>query len=360
MSATPNILHLDWFVIQAPAGALAEEALLYPLIPADLASGKAFCLIPYKNPKNQKPDIKFFHAEKPVKLNLKNSDIKDSLPLILKAAVTKSEYIGKVNYLKKQISIGNIYEINYCIEFFALDIAIDPLSVYRILNRLTHAPYSRLVKLGNDYILSASPELFLKKEGTNLFTKPIKGTIRRGVTAKEDELLKQQLHTSIKERTENVMAVDVARNDLSRVASRGSVKVNRLYNIETYQTVHQMVSTVSCELKKDISFKEIIEATFPMASMTGAPKIKAMELIDETESFSRGPYSGAMGFIEENGDFELAVNIRSIFYNQSTGRLSIAVGSAITYLSDPEQEYEECLLKANALLKALNATIQEF
>ena len=154
------------------------------------------------------------------------------------------------------------------------------------------------------------------------------------------------------------MAVDVARNDLSQVAKKGTVKVNKLYNIETFETVHQMVSTVSCELKENTSFEKIMDATFPMASMTGAPKLRAMQLIDEFEDFDRNFYSGAMGVIDENEDFTLAVNIRCIFYNQKTKRLSIAVGSAITHLCEPEKEYDECLLKANALLKALNARIE--
>jgi para-aminobenzoate synthetase component 1 len=229
--------------------------------------------------------------------------------------------------------------------------------VYLKLNELTLAPYSSLAKIGDDYIICASPELFLKRTGKELITKPIKGTAPRGKSKEEDERLKEELYTSKKERTENVMAVDVARNDLSVIASRGSVSVNKLYNIESYQTVHQMVSTVKCELKENISFQDIIQATFPMASMTGAPKISAMNLIDEYEGFERKYYSGAMGRVEENGDFEFCVIIRSIFYNQRTKRLSIAVGSAITHLCDPEKEYEECLLKANALLRALNATL---
>ena len=167
------------------------------------------------------------------------------------------------------------------------------------------------------------------------------------------------MFNSEKERTENVMAVDVARNDLSIIAKKGTVAVNKLYTIESFETLHQMVSTVSCQIKETTSFEDIINATFPMASMTGAPKISAMKLINEFENFERNYYSGAMGLIEENGDFELSVNIRSIFYNQRSKRLSIAVGSAITHLCDAEKEYDECLLKANALLQALNAKIFE-
>ena len=149
------------------------------------------------------------------------------------------------------------------------------------------------------------------------------------------------------------MIVDVARNDLSRIAKKGSVIVEKLYNIETYEQVHQMVSTVGCELRDNISFQDILHATFPMASMTGAPKIRAMQLIDNFENYSRGPYSGCMGYIKENGDFDLNVLIRSIFYNEKESYLSFSVGSAITAMCDPEKEYEECLLKAAALKKAL-------
>jgi len=271
----------------------------------------------------------------------------------LKAKTSRDEYISTVNRLKEHIQNGDIYEINYCITFEANDIEIDPFFIYYKLNAISKAPYSALVKLNDKYIISASPELFLGKRGNKLFTKPIKGTARRGKTGIDDANYKADLFNSLKERTENVMIVDVARNDLSRVAKKGSVAVEKLYDIESYEQVHQMVSTISCDLKENISLKEIISATFPMASMTGAPKIRAMELIDDYESNSRGPFSGCMGYIEENGDFDLSVLIRSIFYNESKKYLSFSVGSAITYLCDPEKEYEECLLKAAAMKKVL-------
>jgi para-aminobenzoate synthetase component 1 len=173
----------------------------------------------------------------------------------------------------------------------------------------------------------------------------------------EDVELRDGLFNSIKDRTENVMAVDVARNDLSVVAAKGSVEVNKLYNIETFENVHQMVSTVKCELLPGTSFERIIGATFPMASMTGAPKRKAMELIGEHENFERSYYSGTMGIINHNGDYTLPVLIRSIFYDASAEDLWFAAGGAITSLSDPAEEYEECLLKATAVLKALGATL---
>lgn len=313
--------------------------------------------MPYKNPKGEKVASFFYEVKKEFFFVYVSNSKYSEREIKLSASTSKKSYIKKITELKRQIQQGNIYEINYCIEFFSNDVEIDPLTVYNKLNTLTKAPYSSIIKLGDDFIISASPELFLKKEGPMLYSKPIKGTAKRGENKRVDAELKNNLFHNIKERTENVMAVDVARNDFSIIAERGTVKVNKLYNIETYETVHQMVSTVSCELKENLSFEEIINATFPMASMTGAPKISAMNLIDEVEDFERKYYSGAMGIIDEDEDFELSVNIRSIFYNQKTKRLSIAVGSAITHLCDPEKEYEECLLKAEALLKALNATI---
>ena len=323
---------------------------------SELAPG-SFVLLPYQNPQTQKPRPLFYkiYSKKKIELPV---NFKEQKAIILKAKTRKEKYIQNLIALKEHIQQGNIYEINYCIEFFAEDVEIDPVSVFLKLNELSKAPYALLVKLNDEFIISASPELFLKKEGNLLYSKPIKGTAKRGKNTEEDEALKNALYANLKERTENVMAVDVARNDLSQLAKKGSVNVNKLYNIETFETVHQMVSTVSCELKENTRFENIIEATFPMASMTGAPKLRAMQLIDEFEDFERQNYSGAMGIINEKEDFTLAVNIRSIFYNQKTKRLSIAVGSAITYLCEPEKEYDECLLKASALLKALEAEIK--
>lgn len=268
-------------------------------------------------------------------------------------SVSKEEYIENVNRLKNHILKGNIYEINYCISFEAKNAFINPYLIYKKLNQISQAPFSSLVKMEDKFIICASPELFLSKRGKKLITQPIKGTARRSTNFQEDEQIKNELKNSLKERTENVMIVDVARNDLSRIAQKGTVTVEKLYEIESYQQVHQMVSTVSCELKEETSFEDIIHATFPMASMTGAPKIRAMELIDEFETHNRGPFSGCVGYIDENGDFDLNVLIRSIFYNEKEKYLSFSVGSAITYLCEPEKEYEECLLKASALIKSL-------
>jgi para-aminobenzoate synthetase component 1 len=276
-------------------------------------------------------------------------------PIHINATVSRSVYIDKVNALKQHIQNGDIYEINYCIAFEASDVRAHPFDLYKRLNSISKAPYSAFVKLDDKYIISSSPELFLRKRGNKLLTKPIKGTAARGKNEAEDVLAKKELQTSLKERTENVMIVDVARNDLSRIANKGSVQVEKLYDIETYQQVHQMVSTVSCDLKENTSLNAILKATFPMASMTGAPKIRAMQLIDEYESNSRGPYSGCLGYMLPNGDMDLAVLIRSIFYNETERHLSFSVGSAITHLCDPAKEYDECLLKAKAMMQVLGA-----
>jgi para-aminobenzoate synthetase component 1 len=329
--------------------------------------GFFFCSYDYKNQienlvsKNNSPlkfnDILFFEenfsADFSKQTSLDNKTELKKVKIDLKAITSKEEYIRKVILLKEHIQAGDIYEINYCITFETKNVNIDPFEIYTKLNSISKAPYSALIKLEDKYIISASPELFLSKRGNTLFTKPIKGTAKRGNTPEADEKLKTELFTSVKERTENVMIVDVARNDLSRIAKKGTVKVDKLFDIETYEQVHQMASTVSCELKEGVSFKDIIHATFPMASMTGAPKIRAMELIDEFETYSRGPYSGCIGYIKENGDFDLSVLIRSIFYNETEKYLSFSVGSAITALCDPEKEYEECLLKAAAMKKVL-------
>lgn len=342
-----------------PHSSLFGDGTLYQLEPSAIFAKNSFVLLPYQNPQVRKITPAFYTIKNRTALKTIDFDSNTpvSEPLALKATTPREEYIQKVIRLKAEIQRGNVYEINYCIEFTAENCNINPFTIFFQLHQLAKAPYATLFKTGDDFIISASPELFLKKEGTRLSTKPIKGTTRRGKTPEEDEILKNELQNNIKERTENVMAVDVARNDLSMFATKGSVQVNKLYNIETFETVHQMVSTVSCDVKEHTSFKNMIDATFPMASMTGAPKLRAMQLIDTFEDFERKNYSGAMGIIDEKEDYTLSVIIRSIFYNQETKKLSLAVGGAITYLSEPEQEYEECLLKAKALLQVLNARI---
>jgi para-aminobenzoate synthetase component 1 len=302
------------------------------------------------------PETLFIEVEKKITTNkLSNSNSKkDSIKINLISTVSKEEYITKFNSIKNHIHKGDVYEMNYCITFEAKDVKINPIELFEKLNSISDAPFACLAKFDHQYIISSSPELYISKRENTLFTKPIKGTAKRGKTSSEDDDLKNNLLHSLKERTENVMIVDVCRNDLSRIAKKGTVTVEKLFDIESYKQVHQMVSTVKCQLKENTTFKEIIVNTFPMASMTGAPKIRAMQLIDEYELYNRGPYSGAIGYIDKNGDFDLSVLIRSIFYDEKKHYLSFSVGSAITAMCNAEDEYEECLLKAKAMIQVLS------
>lgn len=271
----------------------------------------------------------------------------------IKTRESKSSYIEKVNALKQHIQQGNIYEVNFCMEFYAESILINPYVLFEKLMKISPMPFSCFIKYYDKYLICASPERFLKKNGNYIQSQPIKGTIKRGITLDEDLQLKEQLKNNEKERSENVMIVDLVRNDLSRIAEKGSVKVEELFGIYSFPQWHQMISTVSCQVKPDFSFVDILKATFPMGSMTGAPKISAMKLIEKYESTKRGMYSGSVGIMLPNSDFDLNVVIRSIQYNANTGYLSFMVGSAITINSDAEKEYDECLLKAKAILNVL-------
>jgi len=277
-------------------------------------------------------------------------------PLNLQQRVSKKEYIETINKLKSHILRGDCYEINYCQEFFAEVATIDPVKVYSKLSAISPNPFSALYKLDNKFLICASPERFLKKQGNKILSQPIKGTSSRYLLDEnKDAESRKNLFESDKDRSENVMVVDLVRNDLSRVCEEGSVKVDELYGIYSFPQVHQMISTVSGELKENINFEEIIKATFPMGSMTGAPKKRVMELIERYEKSRRGIFSGALGYIIATGDFDFNVVIRSIMYNASEKYLSFMAGSGITFYSDPEQEYEECLLKAEAMKNALTA-----
>ncbi len=338
--------------------ALANTLKAYILEPQHQlsTSAKTFCLIPFPTSETKTVSPQYYQCVNEQSFPLPTFTDTDFSPLLLEAQ-SETDYIAAVNALKQHIQLGNIYEVNYCVELFSKEANISPLHVFLKLQQLANAPYARLVKLNEQYIISVSPELFLKRQGLRLISKPIKGTAARGATEAADEQNKNDLRHSVKEQTENVMIVDVTRNDFSKLAQRGSVATDVLFGIETFNTVHQMVSTVSCRLPANLTFEQIIEATYPIPSITGAPKQRATQLILETETFKRHYYCGAMGFIEPNGDFELAVIIRSIFYNANTHFLNIGVGSAITHLCNAKAEYEECLLKAKVLIKALNATI---
>jgi para-aminobenzoate synthetase component 1 len=269
----------------------------------------------------------------------------------------KTTYLAKVENLRASIALGDIYEITFCQEFFAEHAAIDPYQVYLNLNSLSPTPFSGFFKLADKYILSASPERFLCKRGNQLFSQPIKGTSKRSADTEEDERIRLALLNNSKEQAENVMIVDLVRNDLTKSALRGSVKVEELFGIYTFPQVHQMISTISCLIDPSIHPVDALKNTFPAGSMTGAPKVRAMQLIEQTERSRRGIYSGSFGYFEPNGDFDFNVVIRSILYNQSKQYLSFQVGGAITYASSAEAEYEECLLKASAIIKTLQGPV---
>ncbi|MBL4715872.1 MAG: anthranilate synthase component I family protein [Bacteroidia bacterium] len=274
--------------------------------------------------------------------------------LNIKQKISKQDYCNKVRHIKDHIAKGDIYELNFCQEFYSEQATIDPVKTYTDLNTLSPMPFSSFYKIDDKYLICASPERFIKKTGNRLISQPIKGTISRGKTEDEEEIKKEFLRTNAKEKAENVMIVDLVRNDLSRSSKKGSVKVDELYGIYTFNQLHQMISTVSSELKDDVHFVDAIKSAFPMGSMTGAPKIRAMELIEKYGETKRGLFSGAVGYISPDKDLDFNVVIRSILYNQSTKYLSYQVGSAITANSEIESEYEECLLKAEAINKVLN------
>ena len=271
------------------------------------------------------------------------------------ARTSKEKYLANVQRIKDQIRAGDFYEMNYCCEYYAEQSQIDPVSVFSRLNMSAGAPFSSFVKLHDKYLLCASPERFLRKTGNKIISQPIKGTIKRGKTQEENDQLKSQLLHSAKERAENVMIVDLVRNDLAKSAKHGTVKVDDLFGIYEFPTVNQMISTVSAECRADIHPVDIIRNAFPMGSMTGAPKVEVMKNIESYEDQKRGLYSGSVGYFTPDGDFDLNVVIRSIFYNASNQYVSIQVGSAVTYDADPQSEYDELQLKARAMLEALEA-----
>ncbi|WP_428330242.1 anthranilate synthase component I family protein [Mucilaginibacter sp.] len=271
----------------------------------------------------------------------------------IQSRFNKEAYIAVVEKIKEHINRGDIYVTNFCQEFFAENAVIDPLAVFLKLNEISPNPFASFFKWNDNYILCATPERFLAKRGNKLISQPIKGTARRGITPAEDELIIQQLRNHTKELQENVMVVDMVRNDLTRSAKQGSVKTEELFGIYSFRHVHQMISTVVCELQEDVSPVQAIRNTFPMGSMTGAPKISAMQLMEQYEQSRRGVYSGAIGYFSPDDDFDFNVVIRTLLYNQGKAYLSFSAGSAITYHANAEQEYEECLLKARAILEVL-------
>ena len=272
----------------------------------------------------------------------------------LKPRISKSAYIEKVSRIKEHLQYGDIYEMNFCQEFYASKIEIDPIGAFHKLNCLSQTPFSCYYRVGDKHLLCGSPERFLKKDGNKLISQPIKGTAGRGHDDLSDQMLKDSLLKDPEEQSESVMIVDLVRNDLSRTALKGSVQVEELFGIYPFKQMYQMISTVTSELQGGVHLVDAIRNAFPMGSMTGAPKVRAMELIEDYECTKRGLYSGAVGYITPDGDFDFNVVIRSIIYNEKKQYLSSIVGGAITDKSDPEKEYQECLLKAKPLFDTLN------
>lgn len=268
--------------------------------------------------------------------------------------VTPSDYLTIIKKLQQHILRGDCYEINFCQEFFSENQSIEPLQVYERLVSISPNPFAALYKFNDRFCICASPERYLKKAGNKIYSQPIKGTAKRNLTnAADDNKNKEHLLASEKERSENVMVVDLVRNDLSKVCKEGTVKVDELFGIYSFPQVHQMISTISGELKDGLHWVDIIKATFPMGSMTGAPKKRVMELIEKYETTKRGLFSGAIGYIDPTGNFDFNVVIRSLLYNAESKYISFQAGSAITFYSDPKKELEECFLKVAAIKQVL-------
>jgi len=273
--------------------------------------------------------------------------------LKIKLRIHKDEYHQKVNKLIEHIHRGDIYEANFCQEFYAENTCIDPYKIYQELNKISTPPFATFFKVDFQYLLSASPERYIRKEGQKIISQPIKGTAKRYINKIQDDKTAFDLARDEKERSENIMIVDLVRNDLSRTAKKGSVQVEELCKVYSFKQVHQMISTVVSEIEHTTHPVDVIKDTFPMGSMTGAPKVSAMQIIENLEETKRGLYSGTVGYFTPNDDFDFNVIIRSILYNQEKEYISFSVGGAITAKSIPEKEYEECLLKAKAMKQVL-------
>lgn len=271
----------------------------------------------------------------------------------IKGVISKAYYKKSVEQIKDHIQRGDIYEVNFCQEFYSGNATIDPAGVWLKLLKESPTPFSCYYKLEDKYLLCASPERFMRKTGKTIISQPIKGTAARGKTEEQDRKRMMSLSMDPKERAENIMITDLVRNDLSKIAARSSVKVNELCGIYPFPGVFQMQSDITAELESSVPLSRIIRAMFPMGSMTGAPKVRAMQIIEQYERSNRGLYSGSVGYITPEMDFDFNVVIRSIQYNHENSVLSFMAGGAITSLSLPENEYQECLLKAGSIMKIL-------
>ncbi len=309
------------------------------------------------------PELIFSEITRPE--NVEDLTTKGRSPIHIRSRLDRQQYIDVIEKLRSHILRGDCYEINYCMEFFADDVDIDPLEVYNRLGGLSPNPFSSMYRIKDRWLLCASPERYLKRAGDVVISQPIKGTSRRKVQDGEvlqpsDAQDRDKLYHSAKDRSENVMVVDLVRNDLSRFCIEGSVEMEELYGIYTFPQVHQMISTIRGRVVPGTNFADMLRHSFPMGSMTGAPKRRVMELIGQYEDSARGLFSGSLGYIAPSGDLDFNVVIRSILYNQSSGHLSMPAGSGITFYSNAADEWEECQLKAEAMQKAIITPQQPF
>jgi para-aminobenzoate synthetase len=263
----------------------------------------------------------------------------------------RAEYLAAIRSCKKKIVDGESYEI--CLtNGFAVEVELDPVDLYRVMRRGNPAPFGAFIRVGKHSILSTSPERFLKVDGRGTVqTKPIKGTCARSHDPKADRNNALRLAASEKDRSENLMIVDLMRNDLARVSVPGSVRVPKLMAIESFKTVHQLVSTVESKLKPQCSLVDLLRAVFPGGSVTGAPKLRTMEIIDSLERSPRGVYCGAIGYLGYGRIADINIAIRTVYYDGT--KIKFGAGGAITYLSEAENEFQEMLLKAEAVLRPI-------
>lgn len=275
------------------------------------------------------------------------------LNLDVKARLSKQDYLDKVKTIKSYIDQGKITEINFCQEFYTQANLEHPLAVYQHLNKISKTPFAAYLRLNDKYVMCASPERYLGHTGGEIKAQPIKGTAKRKKKELEDQQFRIALENNEKEVLENTIATEMIVNELYAIAEEGSVQVTELSKAYTFEQVHQLISTIVCQLHPKLEAIDAIIATYPMGSMTGIPKESSLSIIDEIENFNRSLYSGSIGYFAPNDDFDFNVVIRSILYNATTNYVSFAAGGAITALSDPEKEYEECMVKVKAMAEVL-------
>lgn len=272
----------------------------------------------------------------------------------LRTAMSKDEFVQAVRKVKENILDGNVYVLNLS-NMFEFKSSIDPFLAYEKIRSFNKTDFSAFLNFDEKRILCTSPELFIRIRGKKIQTKPIKGTCRRGLTMENDNQLKAVLRNNPKERAELAMVVDLERNDLSKICSVNSVRVERFAYVETYPQVHHLVSLVEGEIDGDLSVENLLRAVFPGGSITGAPKFSAMKIIDELENFNRGIYTGSIGYFSINGDVDLNIVIRTLF-NQDEAWV-INAGSGITIDSDEEREFEETLIKVSTVVRPLGFSL---